>query len=320
MIDGQEVGSALVVRNQDSIRAYAVANASSAQIAVDGGKTTAIRLETLPTLLAGYTEEIVSLTLTNETERRAAPVTSQYRIQFRVANAQALKTIEMAFYKNVMSHTLNLATIRHFLESCEGVGPAKDYAEGVAKYLTAILVKERPADQSIATPIARYRELFGSSLQVLSSYSRPLARSLTAIAQFAINDFPARQIVTGFEELDLAMAFFRGPMSAQPYVPRDTLSKRRNAYPIDHGTARVLELCARYAGLDRWGPVLEEECRQITDSNTLDIMDRDKTLAIWALTALRLGVTRDAIMPLKRLSATYPFSKWAGPCLEEISK
>jgi hypothetical protein len=319
-INGQEANFGQVVRTRHAPASYATANTTSAQISIGGGTASTIPLSKLSSKLARFTGEIISLNLVNEAEKRAAPVASNYRILFRIADAQQLRAVEAAFQTFIMPRALTLSTIRDFLDSNQDGGPAREYADGIAKYLTAILVKERPADQGITTPVSRYRELFGSALQILSAYPRPLARSLSAISQFAVNDFPARHLRTGFEELDFAMAFFKGPAVTWPAGHHGAHSNRRPAYPIDHGTWRVLELCRKFSALDRWGPVPEEECRQIADSSALDIMDRDKALAIWALTALRLGISRDAIVPLKRLSATYPFSKWAAPCLEEINK
>jgi hypothetical protein len=89
---------------------------------------------------------------------------------------------------------------------------------------------------------------------------------------------------------------------------------------VDHGTGRVLDLGVRLSRQERWSPILDEECRQIAEADTLDLMDRQKALALWAVTAWRLEAVNDATEPLARLSATYPFSTWATSCLETLNK
>lgn len=318
-IQGREAESETTIRTRHSPHIYAIANATSATISIDGSAATKTPIKGLPERLAHMTGEVASLILLNEAEVRAAPVASHYRIQFRIPEACELRAVEQAFQTYIMGQTLTLTTIHRLLDKCAGLGAAKDYADGICNYLTAILVKERPSDQSISTPVARYRELFTSSIQILSSYPRPLARALICTAKFAMNDFSASQVPTEVEGLDFATTFFRAPSTSKACQRNGADGKRRPAFPIDHGTAMALDICSRFMQLDRWGPIPAEECRQITESDFLDIMDRDKILAVWALTALRLGVTAAAVAPLKRLASTYPFSTWAAPSLEGIS-
>ena len=74
------------------------------------------------------------------------------------------------------------------------------------------------------------------------------------------------------------------------------------------------------AGQDRWSPILNEECRKAAASDILDAMDRQKALAIWAVSAWRLDAKESATEPLRQISATYPFSNWAERYLESVTK
>ena len=70
----------------------------------------------------------------------------------------------------------------------------------------------------------------------------------------------------------------------------------------------------------RWGRVLQEECRDAASASTLEAADRQKILALWAATALRLRATQEAAEPLRQLRATFPFGDWAEGRLEEIGE
>jgi hypothetical protein len=89
--------------------------------------------------------------------------------------------------------------------------------------------------------------------------------------------------------------------------------------PIDHGTGRIIDLAVSLSRQERWGPILRDTCRQVAEADSLELVDREKALAMWAVTAWRLGARVEATGPLAQLSATYPFSTWAAACLEEVS-
>src|SRR6185437_13192331 len=97
---------------------------------------------------------------------------------------------------------------------------------------------------------------------------------------------------TGFLELDIAARMLTGPSHQTIAIPHPSdmeAVSRRRVCPIDHATGRVLDLAVRMARQTRWSQTLSEECRQIAESASLDTADRQKALALWAVTALRLG-------------------------------
>jgi hypothetical protein len=269
--------------------------------------------------LAALNWATVEVTLINAAERVAAPVTSTYRMSIRAADAKTLQGVERAFTQWITDQNLSRETIRMFLGDRRCQGNGADYADGLANYAMGVLVKERPEGQDLSSPLARYRELFGASLDNLSSYERPFAKLLCSIIQFALNIISNSVQETGFADLDLASAMLKGPNQKLAMTSGLATERRRHACPIDHGTGRILDLATRLARQDRWGPILSEECRQIAESDTLDVMDRQKALALWAATAWRLNAFDNAHAPLAQLSATYPFSTWANACLEAVN-
>lgn len=323
LIDGKEPEADSAIRNQHPVSHFAIANSTTIKIGIDGGGMRTVTERALASELSKLRQATVCVVLANASEQRAAPVTSEYRLSVRIADDETLRKVEQAFIEKIVDAVLSVGTVSAFLSDARCVGPGADYAESIAAYVTGILVKERPDGQNITSPLSRYRDLFGSALQRLSAHSRPFPYMLCTLMRFAMNDLSAASVPTGVWELDVAMEILRGPApktTVKRPVASGGQSRRRRICLIDHGTGRILDLAVRLAQQDRWSPTLSEECRQVAEAEALDIMDRQKAHALWALTALRLGASKDAIAPLVQLSAIYPFSNWADTCLEAVSK
>lgn len=317
-LDDQECQADYIVRRISVLKAI---NATSAEISTDGSQQREIKPAAITAYLSVLQQANVTLTLTNARQRNAAPVKSTYRLQFRIADTAALKKVEAAFLQHIVDKPLSMDTVRTFLDDPRCKGPGADYADGLAKYVTGLLVKERPDGQFLTSPLERYRELFGLSLQSLAPLSRPLSNLVCAVIRFAMNDTSSTH-ETEFQELNIAARMLMGPSHHPVMVPASSdmeAISRRPVCPIDHGTGRVIDLAVRMARQTRWSKTLSEECRQVAESAALDTADRQKAIALWAVTALRLGSSEDAVSPLAQLSATYPFSSWANPCLEQAS-
>ena len=320
LLNGQECQTDSIVRRGSVFESV---NATTGIISIDGAQQRVIKPAAIGAYLSGLQQATVTVTLTNAKQVRAAPVTSSYRLEFRIADASVLQDVEAAFLKHIVERPLSMDTVRDFLDDPRCKGPGADYADGLANYVTGLLIKERPEGQRLTSPLERYRELFGLSLQSLTPLSRPLSTLVCAVIRFAMNDTSGVGNDTGFLELDIAARMLTGPNHPPIAVPDpadiNSVSRRR-VCPIDHGTGRVIDLAVRMARQTRWSQTLSEECRQVAESASLDTADRQKALALWAVTALRLGISEAARNPLAQLSATYPFSTWAAPCLEQVSK
>lgn len=319
LVDGLEPATGFTVRKRLAADRYVTANTTAISMVVDGESVKLPSPTELGRRLAGLNWATVEITLINAAERAAAPVTSTYRMSIRAADPKTLQGVERAFLQWITDQNLSRESIRKFLDDgrCQGAGA--DYADGLANYAMGVLVKERSEGHDLSSPLARYRELYGSALEILSSCERPFAHLLCSIIRFALNIFSDIAQETGFWELDLATAMLKYPNQKPDMTSEPTMERRRHACPVDHGTDRILDLAMRLARQDRWGPILNEECRQIAESDTLDLMDRQKALALWAATAWRLNAFDNAHIPLAQLSATYPFSTWANACLEAVN-
>lgn len=295
------------------------ANVTSAQVSVDGMPFETVDLNRLAQQVSDLKQAEISLNLSNSSQVNAAPVTTSYKISIRIAETRELKEVEKAFEEVIMSAPISRASIGRFLTDPRSKGAGSEYAAGLANYSLGVLIKERPKAEMLTTPFSRYRELYGSAVQNLTDFDRPLARLIGDVIRFAMNDFSRTTTETGFWELDIANSLLKDP--SQDIVGSfDADAARRPVCPIDHATSRILNLAGRMSNQIRWSPILDGECREVANSELLDATDRQKALAIWAVAAWRLNATQSAIEPLRQIAATYPFSTWAEPYLESATK
>ncbi|GEO12626.1 hypothetical protein [Microvirga aerophila] len=319
LIAGKEPTSSFVLRERVLPSDIVLANVTSASLSIDGISFKKITATELGRALARTNLATVRVRLENAAQKGTTPVTGGYDLSIRVASSAALQAVERAFEEHLNVEGLSVGTVDRFLADPRCAGAASDYATGMAEYALGLLIKERPHGQGITSPLERFREHFGSANLKLSPHNRPLPALLCALMRFALNNFSGAGVPTGHAGLDAATAILRGPSFHGPPIPTSPGGATRRVCPIDHGTSRILLLADRLAGTGRWSSVLQDECRQVAGAGTLDLMDQQKALALWALAAWRLGATRDAIEPLERIAATYPFAEWASSYLEAVS-
>ncbi|MEW9305463.1 hypothetical protein [Labrys neptuniae] len=319
LLGGKEPSGRAIVRVPIDQCQIVIANATAVKISIDGQDLQSSLPDTALKRIAETRQAETSLILLNDTQPNAQPILTYYTISFRIADTSELNHVDDVFAELLVSSSITRGTIDRFLADARTQGPGSDYASGLADYCLGVLLKERPETESLTTPFSRYRGLYGSALEVLTDFDRPLARLITEVARFALNDFSGADRQTGYWELDLARALLSDPKRTSMPSLEDS-ARRRPICPIDHGTARILDLAARMARETRWSPILDDECRKVASSAVLDATDREKALAIWAAAALRAGSSRSAVEPLTQIAAVYPFNGWAEQSLENISK
>ncbi|MCZ0814245.1 hypothetical protein N5A93_18670 [Roseovarius sp. EGI FJ00037] len=306
------------VRTALDISDIAIVNTSFAQVRIDGTRLRELSPGELKDLMTNSAQAEINLELVNAAEKNTAPVITRYKFSFRIADRNALKDVEKAFTEALVTSAISREAISRFLSDQRTQGLGRDYASGLADYCLGILLKERPEDERLTTPLSRYRELYGGALEVLKDIQRPLARLIASIISFSMNDFRLGERRTGYWELDLATAILLDPSSAA-FPIEFTDADRRAVCPVDHGTGRMLELAIHLAAQPRWSPILEDECRGLAKSEFLDVSDHQKAFAIWAASAWRLDSKKSALEPLMQIAEVYPFSRWASKYLEQVS-
>ena len=320
LITGKEPAHRTTIRTKLVEEDIFLQNATSIAMALNGLTPTNLSREAVGACLASHSDAEITLFLTNEGNKNTTPIVSKYDLSFRVATAGQLRNVECAFHEIIMNDKITRASIGLFLEDTRTKGVAAEYATGFAEYSLGVLLKERPDTEPLTTPFARYREAYGSSLKRLSDFDRPMANLISNLIRFAMNDFSAWNIQTGYWELDLANSLLNDPASKTIHKIGSLPAARTPVCPVDHGTGQILALTERMISQGRWSPILDKECQGATSTDILDATDRQKALAIWAAAAWRLGAKESAIKPLRQIEATYPFSDWAKPYLESVSK
>ncbi len=306
-----------------ALRAFEVVlqNCSAATLAVDGADFEAVAVADVPATLARHRDALVDVQLLHHFDRAAQPITATYRIRFQIPEKRALDMVDRAFQRHLAVEALDFAAVDAFLSDRACSGVARPYADALASYVRGVLVKDRPLAAQVTLPFARYRELYVAALEGLQPYRRPLADLVCAVVRFALNAF-VTSAPTGFAPLDGAsqsLAALAGERSVTVGPSSHGGSGTTvGVCPLDDGVSRVLDLWRRLRERPAWSPALEEECRQVAHSDTLDALDREKALALWAEAALRAS-SLAAAEPLGLLSATYPFGTWASAERERMT-
>lgn len=318
LIDGQEPAKQSVRRTPILLRDVHLRNCSGLTIRIEDRDPATLAPSGLAQILSGLRREHVELTLTNAAKADVPGASESYRLLFRIADAATVQRVERAFADFITPATLSVNSVQSFLYDDRCTGEGSDYADALGRYAMGIIRKEDPQSAQLTTHSQLYREDYVLAEEGLRQLARPLARLVTKIIRFALNDFSSEPLDTGFLDLDLACALLKNPLD---YVSSSPVGaeQRRNVCPIDHQTGQIITLAMRMCRQERWSDLLSDECRLVATSSSLDAPDQQKAAAIWAACAWRLGAKGDAVEPLSTISATYPFSLWAGPLLEKCA-
>ncbi|KQT49007.1 hypothetical protein ASG43_09250 [Aureimonas sp. Leaf454] len=308
---GHEVGRERKIATPGEFK---IANCTRAIISVDRAAEETIDIAKLEALLGSATNASVRVRLENRPDKKMAAAVSSYRLEFRIADTEALSQVEEAFQEYLVRAIPNPDRIRIFLEDprCTGVG--EEYASGLYAYVHALLLKEGAGDNGFISAYALHTERFGEALQKLEGMDRKLARSVCSLVRLIRNDLSGDGD-PGLGQIGVAYDMLRGPdvygASVRGSVPAGELP----LCPIDHGTSRIIALANRLADADRWSAMLREECRTTASDALLHADDHRKVFAYWAVTALRLGDRGAARYALQQIASIYPFDGWASAAL-----
>jgi hypothetical protein len=181
----------------------------------------------------------VVLTLSNSAETNVPEVSETYRLSFLVADCTTLKGVERAFHEIVTPSALTMTAIDSFLNDTRSTGDGKDYAEALANFALGILRKEDPDSARLTTPARLYRSNYVLAEEGLRELERPLARLITQLMRFALNDFSAEPVDTvtcersrrtnllRWRSTPVATRFFRR------HHPRRTWARNRRSRPLE---------------------------------------------------------------------------------------
>ncbi len=292
-----------------------IVNCTEVTVQVNGSLPEILSPAAAVFLLSKERESRVDVRLRNVFDQQIRPLEQNYAFHFFVPNDTDLKSIDRAFAAQLANDRIDFSDIDRFLNSSPPSRSAKRYAEALGDYARGVLIKDRPSHVDVTVRYAEYRVLYQRAMSVLARFPRPLPTLICNSVRFALNEFDGMAELTGFVPLDATTAVLKALITGantEGSIFRSPGSNSRQALcPIDEGVSRVLALAERLTATHQWTAVIEQECRQAAEAETLDANDRYKVLALWAGAALRLGITSAAQEPLAQLSAVYPFDRWA---------
>jgi hypothetical protein len=308
------------LRNDDVL----IQNCTSAHLRVNGGPRVDVPSSRLTRLLTDEVDSILELELENKFAHSAEPIRQNYHLIVRVPSKRALDEVDRAFVDHLGRDAPHMAQVATFLHDTRCGGIVREYADALATYVRGVLVKDQDRNTGVTLNPAEARDLYGDCLGRLRGFPRLLPNVICGLIRFSVNDFSACTNPTGVARVDRAMSALaplvgkKGP--TVPATPNASGTRIIALCPIDHGVDRVLRIGDSLGEQRRWGRVLHEECRDAASASTLEPTDRQKILALWAATALRLQAIQDAAEPLRQLRATFPFGDWAESQLVRINE
>jgi hypothetical protein len=323
LIHGVEPGTEDTIRAHIDHDAIELFDCSTLSAGLNGAPLQDIQPSALSKLLTKIERATARLKLVNTGDGYSEPVVHEYNLKIFAPNNSALMNIEELFLKEIVTDGLNLASLRTFYDKTRE-GAAAEYAEALADYVRAVLIKDGDISTGVSARVGHYREVQTRALQTLQEFERPLPKILCGLIRFGLNDFSRWQDVTGFGRLDRAYQML-GPLSLTKATTRATErsdATRAKALifmcPVDVGTDTVTRLAEQAAELSRWGLAAEEQFSVVADKASFDPLDSAKIRALWALSATRLEALASAQKALQLLDGDPTFGGWAANNLASI--
>jgi hypothetical protein len=315
LISGIEPGREDTIRVKSSLRSLEIFNCAELGIALDGEPIQSIRPARLAGRLSSLKWATVRLRLANTGDGLAEPVVHEYQLRVIIPDESSLAKIDELFVAELGVDDVDLDKVGSFYQATRS-GATAEYAEALADYVRAVLIKDGDPRTGISTLLHHYHEIQNRALNTLQAFERPLATLLSALIRFGLNDFSMGREATGFADLDHAYSVL-GPLAqdGQTRAGRETsMSATTNARvfvcPVDAGTDTVTGLARQAAVLARWGSAAEERFSALAEHPSIDPLDRAKIRALWAVTALRLGASQEAQRALRLLDCDPTFGDW----------
>lgn len=168
-----------------------------------------VELSELGVHLALMTREFVELQLKNEGANTCCV------LDFRVAEESHLTGVESAFLRLAREQQLSIEALSRFIQDCRAFPSAMPYCDGICHYLYGVMAKERSIDSGLKQP--QYVERYLRASDELSSFDRPLARSVRALIAFHFNQFDEAELLAPEGALRHAAGAFAGLLQGFPW-------------------------------------------------------------------------------------------------------
>ena len=140
-----------------------------------------IDVKSVPYQLAKTNSDVCRLMLINNN------VQAEFTLDFQIAKFEDLIGIEKQFVRSVSISGLDTRAVEEFISASAVYNSAIGYCDGICAYLYGVLAKERVPDSTL--PYDEYTDKYNKSVEKLSGYERPLARTICSLIEFHYNHF-----------------------------------------------------------------------------------------------------------------------------------
>jgi len=315
LIDGTEPGREDIIRTRIHCASLELFHCSELSASIDGDPLRKTSLASLLPSLSQMDRGTIRLQLSNHGDGGIEPVGYEYRLRFFVPDDGSLAAADELFLTDLGTKGVDLADVGRFYADTRN-GPAAEYAEALADYVRAVLIKDGDKRTGVSGELSHYREVQNRALATLQAFNRPLARLVCGLLRFCLNDFSRWRETTGFPRLDHAYSLL-GPIAQgnqRRAEPQCVLQHSGNVFEcaVDDGTETVVGLAEQAVAWPRWGTAAERRFSVLAEQGSLDQLDRAKIRALWAAAALRLEALESARHAFQLLDGDPTFGRWAG--------
>ena len=136
-----------------------------------------------------------------------------HRVDIRIARDEDLKGVEAALLRIAGLRRLTVETIQILIRDCEAFESAKDFVQGLTRYLYGVLAKERAPSSSLH--FDEYLRYFNEAEQTLAGFDRPVARLIRALVAFHFNRFADARRLAPTKRLRTAAGAFESLLAAK---------------------------------------------------------------------------------------------------------
>ena len=317
-VQSQSVQTEFAIRTPLDAADISLLNCTACEVRKDGGVARKVQPSRLAAFLAAERSSMCELRLLNERSLDHNTAAARFIARFRIPTAQALNVIDKEFVRQLAVEHPRIADVDAFRKVCPEEPEAQDYAGALGDYVIGLAIKERHPDAGVYLEFEHYKEKFTSALSILKDFRRPVARAVSAVINFNLNNFAVAPVSSRLPALSAAFAFFRTIASGQepppqPYAPEP---QRAPVCAVDIVTHRILDATQRLCSERKPHPLVAANLEELSRWEPLSEYDATKIHVLSAVAHARLGDSEKAGRHHRALQFNFLFGKWALARLE----
>jgi len=306
-IQGMQARSGtLKIKSQLSASDILISNASTCLL-----NGTEVALNELRLMLSEVTNQHVTIELAN------SDGSITFNLDIRIASESDLVGVEQAFIRMALSLNLSLIGIESFIKDCAAYPSAREYCDGICRYLYGVLAKEQHPDSLLSKE--KYVECFNQAENQLKGFNRTIAVTIRSLVTFHFNQFSLSEKLAPSGHIKRAAASFSAAIGGLPWNKSAIIAPRhRNPSAdllTDQDTLAILDW-SNFGVNELKTHVDEIEMELGRDIVTYDILKLKLILAEGYYAAGNLNKTRQIARELASNELT---KTWAMNFLEKLA-